>query len=191
MKKFFELAVTSRKNVNAEIYLTAEALSNNDEKLGHFDVKILHSETNGGIFVKYIPSENCDTKAVISSFSLTGKDNDKIEEILMSLKQFAFKDSLNSYLKSMYSQSPAFGFFLYACINPTSRKIKIPDILTDLFDVNITNEFILSHLGDEWLGVETKIASELQDKIHELADAKRKKEEEESSLLKNLASILS
>lgn len=64
------------------------------------------------------------------------------------------------------------------CIQPATNSIVIPDAL-----VPIPCGLISSILDGEWLGIETKFSPDIQEKISSLADAKRKKEEDEFEAL--------
>lgn len=178
MKKFFELALTSRKTVKAETYIVADAMSSDGEKLGQLDIKVLNNEHNGGIFVKYYPVEAADPKRSISSIIFSGKDDSKIQDVLDAIKDgyidYARKKMVNSGFDDFIS-SITFISIVNECIHPEDHKLSIPSD----FGITINNEFVCSYLGNEWLGIEVKIDSEFQSKIREAADAKRKKEAEE------------
>lgn len=176
MKKFFELSVTGRKSVKGDLLLSAIALSKDGRELGQLDINVLKEENNYGVFLKYTLLESSSLDR-ISTVRLTGRDEHEIREILRAIPT-ALQDSIS---KSSDPNPKAFTYILLAsvCINYETNSVTIPEAL----GLNITNELISSIIGDEWLGIEVKISSDIQDKISILADVKRKKEEEDAEAI--------
>lgn len=168
MKKLFELSVTSRKVAQGDLVISAEALSCATEKLGQLDIKLLNDEHTASIFFKYTPVEDCDPDARIARIKLTGRDEDEISEFLEALVQ-GFRDSAKQNSNNALAM-----LMISHCIQPATNSIVIPDAL-----VPIPCGLISNILDDEWLGIETKISSDIQEKITSLADAERKKEEDD------------
>lgn len=175
MKKFFELSVTSRKSVKGDLFFSAVALSKSGSKLGQLDINLLKEEDNYGVFLKYTQSESSSPLDTISAVTLTGRDKDEIrkilEDTLASIKDFLSNSSSETNVHALTLM-----LMLSVCIDSETNSIIIPEVL----GFNITNQLISSIIGDEWLGIEIKISSDIKGKIHSLADAKRKKEDDDN-----------
>lgn len=181
MKKFFELSVTSRKSVKATTLISAEALSSSGEKIGQLDIRVLNSDTHGGIFVKYSPADVA-VDTLISSIKLTGRDEKEIQEILEMIDA-ALIETLKSNLGSAMQFIPYYAM-MCACIQADTNTIVLPSSLP------ITNDLIVKLLDGEWLGIEVKFCSEIVEKISDAAEKERKKTADKiEQLLKDLEQL--
>lgn len=60
-----------------------------------------------------------------------------------------------------------------------------------MLDIHPTNDLICKYASDEWIGLEVKFSSEIQEKIKSAAEEKRKKEKLEAQKVKESLEELS
>lgn len=188
MKKFFELSVTSRKSVKANTPFSVEAYTGADEKVGQLDIKLADSETFGGIFAKYTPTDIAQSSR-ISLLKISGNDENKIRKTLKMLSSAVNK----SLEKREISDASDFltNLIIMNCIVPETNTILIPPLgfekFTSEFICNFVNSVSNDFTADDWLGIEVKFSSEIVGKISEVADKQKKKTVDElEQLLKEL-----
>lgn len=169
MKKFFELSVTSRKSVDGNVALSAITATEENNELGRLDIKLLNKETHGGIFFKYTPVEGSNPDDVIAKVKLTGRDPSEIEAALTAVRS-GIQETLFSINDKSFAEKLVLAAMVGMYIQPEAEMILIPTSS----GVKVTNNIISKVVSDEWLGVEIKLNSEVQEKIANLADAKRK-----------------
>lgn len=173
MKKFFELSVTSRKSVEGNVVLSAIATTKEGYKLGKLDIKLLNDGIHSGIFFKYTPVEGSNPYDVIAKVKLTGRDSSEIQSALTAVRS-GIQEAILKNTDKGFSVKLAMSIIVSTCIQPESRTIEIPFYS----DVQVTNGIISKVVNDEWLGVEVLIPSDIQEKIANLADAKKKEQQD-------------
>lgn len=170
MKKFFELSIASRKQVKGTNFLTAEALSSEGEKVGDLVVNKVSGESAWGIFLRYTPT-NCEEP--ITKIKLITEDQSQLQEKMEEVKNAVRKAILESGEGNLVGMMEKImkAAMICSCIQPETGEILVP---TPFLKTQITNELICKYLNDEWVGLEIKILPEIQQKVKELAEEKRK-----------------
>lgn len=178
MRKFFELAVVSRKSVKGETVLTAEAKSKAGESLGTATVVVQKEGKKGGVYFRYVPTEEADVKESIHVVELKAEDQAMVTEVLKQLKEQVVENMTKD------SETSAFEKFMISSligtyINVEEGTLKVPEE----FGVSITNEMVSQYwntiVEDEWIGIEVKFEEKIAEEIGKLAEEKCRKEQKE------------
>lgn len=158
MKKFFELSVVSRKSVEGKASMTVDAFSANSEPIGKFITKIISTETDKGIFIKYVPSKHACSDTEISDLQFVGGDQESINDTLKAIKN-ALEASVAAETTSF--TSAMLGIMLASRIDLDCNEISIANL-------GITNEIICKYLSDDWIGIKVSFLPEILDNITSL-----------------------
>lgn len=140
------------------------------------DIRLLNDDYQGGVFIKYTPSEAGNPTDVISKVKLSGRDEDEIREVLKG-----FPDALRDFLSDPNANANVLAALVVfsVCINPADNLITIPEGL----GISITGELIAGIFDDDWLGIEVQMSPEVVSKISDLVIAKKEKEKADTAAL--------
>lgn len=188
MRKFFELAVVSRKSVKGKTLFTAEAKSKAEESLGSASVVLQKEGKKGGIYFRYVPTEEADAKESIHVIELKAEDQAMVTEVLKQLKEQiiekATEDSETGVERFLVSS------MVSAYINEEEGRLRVPEE----FGLTITNEMISKYWNiimgdDEWIGIEVKFEEKISEEIDKLVEEKRREQQAAEEALKQLAAL--
>lgn len=179
MKKFFELSVTSRKSVEGNVVLSANAATKENNELGRLDIRLLNDGIHSGIFFKYTPVEGSNPDDVIAKVKLTGRKPSEIGAALTAVRS-AIKDVVFERTDMDFAEKLVTTAILSSCIQPEAEMILIPSSSS----VQVTNGIISKVVNDEWLGVEVRIPSDIQEKIANLANSEEKEQQDYSQMFR-------
>jgi len=188
MRKFFELAVVSRKSVKGETLFTAEAKSKAGEIQGKASVVMQKEGAKGGIYFRYVPAEGADANKTIQRIELKAEDQAKVTEVLKQLRsqivESVTKDSKTEVEKFLVST------MVSAHINAEEGTIKVPED----FGVTITNEMISEYWNivmenDEWIGIEVKFEQKIAEEISRQAEEKHRQQRVAEEAAKRMAEL--
>lgn len=155
MKKFFELSVVSRKSVEGKSSMTVDAFSANSKHLGKFITKVISTDTDKGIFVKYVPSDNTSSDTEISDLQFVGENQESINDILKAIKNALENSAATEPISAII------GIMLASRIDLDTNEISVANL-------GITNETIYQYLNDEWIGIKVSFLPEIFDTITSL-----------------------
>lgn len=182
MEKLFELSVVTRKQITGEPYVTVKVKSESDELLGKAVVIVKQDDGYGGIYFRYLPSSIASTEESIASVEIQSKNQQMVQEILKQLKETILQKTRQDSTMDFMNRI-VFSTFVSCCIDEENGRISIPKD----FGVNVTNETIAKYIFEEWMGIEVRISKTIQEKIHDLAEEKRRQEDKE---LKELLELM-
>lgn len=145
-------------------------MSSEGEKVGDLVINKVFGESTGGIFLRYTPT-NC--KEAVFTIKLITEDQSKLQEKMEEIKNTARKAILGSGKGNLVDMMEKMmkASVICTCIQPETGEILVP---TPFLKTQITNKLICKYLNDEWVGLEIKILPEIQQKVKELAEEKRK-----------------
>ena len=179
MRKFFELSVTSRKSVDGNVVLSAFTATEENNELGQLDIKLLNKETHVGIFFKYTHVEGSNPDDIIAKVKFTGRDSSEIEAVLTAVRS-GIQEALLKNTDKSFPEKLAMSVIVDMCIQPEAEMILIPSS----FGVEVTNSIISNFVNDEWIGIEIKISSDVQEKFLNFTGAKEKEQQDYSQMFR-------
>lgn len=98
----------------------------------------------------------------------------------MTAVRSAIQETLLKNNDKSFSEKLVMAAMVGMCIRPEAEMILIPTSS----GVKVTNSIISKVVSDEWLGVEIRFDSEVQEKIANLADAKEKEQQDYSQMFR-------